>query len=177
VYLINNPLDNTNSDLNTIIPTAPDGSLILLWSEAAIDFSPTSPQYSTFSHAWNPDVTITPGEGFYVSPAQPFTNTFIGNVRQQTVTQSVLGGGTIAAIGSTVPLGGGVTNQLASYPALDGDIIQLWDPVLGDFSATAPQYSTFSHAWNPDHVFTPGDAFFLLRNGGPVTWTRTFTVQ
>src|SRR5215472_170391 len=53
--LINNPLDNTNNDLNTIIPTAPDGSTVALWSTALQDFSPTSPFYSTATHAWSPD--------------------------------------------------------------------------------------------------------------------------
>jgi len=177
LYLIGNPLDNTNNDLNTIIPTAPDGTTVLLWAEAIGDFSTLSPQYSTSLHHWNPTTTIAPGQGFYVAPSGPFTNTFIGNVRQNPVTLSVLGNGTLAVLSSTVPLGNGTTNQLAGYPAADGDTVATWNPGTGDFNVSSPQYSTSLSRWNPDYIYGVNEGFFLARSVGPVTWTRTFTVQ
>jgi hypothetical protein len=175
--LVNNPLDNTNNDLNTIIPVASDGSGVAFWSTGLQDFSPTAPVYSTVTGHWNPDSTVAPGQGFFVTAAAAFTNTFIGNVRQQTVTLNSVGGFNYECVGSTVPLGGGVTNQLTSYPATDGDGIAIWSVGLQDFSPTSPVYSTVTGHWNPDYNFTPGEGFFLIRAGGPVTWTRTFTVQ
>lgn len=177
LYLVYNPLDNTNNDLNTIVPTAPDGSSVALWNEAIQDFSTVAPLYSTFTHAWNPDSSIAPGQGFFMLPNAPFTNTFIGNVRQTAVNYSVLGGGNLACLGSSVPLSGGVTNQLAGYPTVDGDSLAIWNVAIQDFSSIAPLYSTFTHVWNPDYNFTPGEGFFLLRNSGAVSWSRTFTVQ
>jgi hypothetical protein len=175
--LVNNPLDNTNNDLNTIIPTAPNGTTVQLWNAAIQDFSPTIPAYSTFNNKWTPTTTIQPGQGFFVVAAGNFTNTFVGNVRQGPVTNNLIGAGNYEAIGSTVPLGGGITNVLAQYPAGNGDTIQLWNVGLQDFDPSIPAYSTFNNKWTPDHVFAVGEAFFLVRAGGPVAYVRSFTVQ
>jgi len=176
-YLVNNPLDNTNNDLNTIIPVAPNGTAVALWNAAIQDFSTVAPTYFTATGTWAPDATITPGQGFFVSPNGPFTNTFIGNVRQQAVTLSLIGNGNFECIGSTVPLSGGLTNQLASYPAVNGDAVAIWNVAVQDFSTVAPTYFSATSSWSPDYNFNPGDGFFIARNAGPVTWTRTFTVQ
>jgi len=176
-YLVSNPLDAATNDLNNIIPTAPDGTGIGLWSVGAQDFSPISPAYSTFDHLWHPNVPIAPGQGFFVIPNGPFTNTFVGQVRQGPVTNNLVGGGNYEAIGSTVPLSGGLTNQLAQYPALDGDGIGVWNEPVNDFSGISPAYSTFDNKWHPDFNFNIADGFFLIRNGGPVSYVRSFTVQ
>jgi len=178
-YLVSNPLDNTNSDLNTIMPVMPNGSAVALWSTAAQDFSTVSPVYFTSGGGhWVPDPTIAAGQGFFVIPNSPCTNTFIGNVRQQPITLSLVGSGNYECIGSTVPLAGGVTNQVGNYPALNGDSVAIWSVAAQDFSTVAPVYFTSGGGhWTPDYNFTPGDGFFIIRNGGPVTWTRTFTVQ
>jgi hypothetical protein len=177
--LVNNPLDNTNNDLNTIIPVAPNGSTIALWSVAAQDFSTVAPQYFTSGGGhWVPSATITPGQGFFVIGNANFTNTFIGNVRQQAISLSSVGNFNYECLGSTIPLGGGISNQLASYPAVNGDTLAIWSVGAQDFSTVAPQFfSSGGGHWTPDYVFTPGEGFFLIRAGGPVTWTRTFTVQ
>jgi hypothetical protein len=177
-YLISNPLDNTNSDLNTIIPTAPAGTQIQLWNVGLQDFDPTIPTYNGVSHVWVPDSTIKPGQGFFVVPNGPFTNTFVGNVRQGPVTNAIAGSGAYVAIGSTVPLSGNITNVLDQYPALGGDQIQLWSVALQDFSPTIPTYNAVSGKWAPDYNgFNVGDGFFIVRNGASVSYVRSFTVQ
>jgi hypothetical protein len=176
-YLVNNPLDNTNNDLNTIMPVMPNGSAVALWSAAAQDFSTVSPQYFTSGSHWVPDATINPGQGFFVIPNGPCTNTFIGNVRQGPVTVTLIGSGNYECLGSTVPLVGGLTNQLGNYPALNGDAVALWSVAAQDFSSVAPQYFTSGAHWVPDAILNPGDGFFIIRNGPGVSWTRTFTVQ
>jgi len=175
--LVNNPLDNTNNDLNTIIPTAPNGSTVQLWNAALQDFDPLIPAYSTFNNKWTPTTTIKPGQGFFVVAAANFTNTFVGNVRQGPVTNNLIGAGNYEAIGSTVPLAGGITNVLAQYPAVNGDTIQIWNVGLQDFDPSIPAYSTFNNKWTPDHAFAVGEGFFLVRAGGPVAYARSFTVQ
>jgi hypothetical protein len=122
-------------------------------------------------------VAITPGEGFFVVPNANFTNTFVGNVRQQAITLSLVGGGNYECIGSTAPLGGSVTNAIGQYPSHDGDYIQVWSTNLQDFNPTVPAYSSTTGKWTPDYAFNVGDGFFMVRNGGPVTWTNQFTVH
>jgi hypothetical protein len=148
-----------------------------LWSTLLQDFSPTIPQYSTFNNKWTPNVPIAPGQGFFVVAGKNFTNTFVGNVRQGSVTNNLVGGGNYECIGSTVPIGGSVTNVLAGYPAHDGDLIQVWSVSKQDFATAIPQYSTFNNKWTPDYNFNVGDGFFLVRNAGPIAYVRTFTVQ
>lgn len=175
--LVSNPLDNTNNDLNTIIPSAPDGSTVQLWSVALQDFAASTPQFSTSTGKWFPTASIAPGQGFFVVANGNFTNTFVGNVRQGPVTNTLVGNGNYECIASTVPLGGGTTNVLDQYPALDGDTIQIWSVALQDFAATTPQYSTSTGKWFPDYNFNVGDGFFLVRNGAGTNYVRSFTVQ
>jgi len=175
--LVSNPLDNTTNDLNTILAGVPDGTSVGLWSTALQDFSPVIPQYSSRTGTWSPDVAITPGEGFFVIASGNFTNTFVGNVRQQAIVLSLVGGGNYECIGSTAPLGGSVTNVLGQYPPTDGDSLGIWNTNTQDFSSTIPQYSSRTGKWAPDYAFNVGDGFFMIRSGGPVTWTNQFTVH
>jgi hypothetical protein len=178
-YLSSVPVNSTNNTLNELLPTCPDGTGIGLWSAAAQDFSSTSPSYSTFDHAWHPNVTLAPGQGFFVVPNAPFTNTYVGEVKQGSVTNALIGNGNYEAIGSSVPLGGGFTNVLDQYPALDGDGIGIWSEPAQDFSSISPSYSTFDNKWHPDFPtvnFNVADGFFLVRNGGAVNYVRTFSV-
>jgi hypothetical protein len=179
-YLVNNPLDNTNNDLNTIMPVMPNGSAVALWSVAAQDFSTLAPVYFTSGGGhWVPNATVSPGQGYFVIPNAPCTNTFIGNVRQNPVTITLVGSGNYECLGSTVPLAGGVTNQVGpTYPALNGDALAIWSVAAQDFSTVAPVFFTSGGGhWTPDYNFTPGEGFFLIKNGPGVSFTRTFTVQ
>jgi len=171
-YLLSNPLDNTTNDLNTLLPGVPVGTGVALWSEALQDFSPTSPTFA--GGAWVPDVTISPFQGFFVIPNGKFTNTFVGTVRQYAFTNSLVGGGNYECIGSVPPVGGSITNVLAGYPAGAGDVLGIWSEPIQDFSAVSPTFA--GGHWTPDYNFNVGDGFFMIRNGGPVTWVSQFTV-
>jgi len=172
-YLVSNPLDNTTNDLNTIMPGVPDGTSLGLWSTALQDLSPTIPVFG--GGKWTPDVSIAPGQGFFVIPNGSFTNTFVGNVRQYPITMSLVGNGNFECIGATAPLGGSVTNVLGQYPAHDGDSLGIWQVSIQDLNPTIPVYG--GGKWTPDYNFNVGDGFFMIRNGPPVTWTNQFTVQ
>jgi hypothetical protein len=166
-------LDNGTNDLNSIIPTAPAGTTVQLWNTGLQDFDATIPVFS--SGKWVPNATIKAGQGFFVVPNGAFTNTFVGDVRQGSVTNALVGNGNYEAIASTVPVGGSITNVLDQYPALAGDTLQIWNVGLQDFDATIPVYS--SGKWVPDWNFKVGEGFFLVRNGPGVNYVRTFNVQ
>jgi len=171
-YLVSNPLDNTTNDLNTLLPGVPVGTQVGLWSTALQDFNPTTPTFAAGN--WAPDVTISPGQGFFVIPNGKFTNTWVGTVRQYAWTNSLVGGGNYECIGSIPPVGGSITNVLAGYPATAGDQIGVWDEPIQDFNPTTPTFAA-GH-WSPDWNFNVSDGFFIIRNGGAVTWVSQFTV-
>jgi len=178
-YLSSVPVNSTNNTLNELLPLCPDGTAIGLWNAAIQDFSSVSPQYAAFDHAWHPNITLAPGQGFFVIPNGPFTNTYVGEVKQGSVTNVLIGNGNYEAIGSSVPLGGGTTNVLDQYPALDGDALGIWSEPAQDFSSVSPQYAAFDGKWHPDFPtinFNVADGFFLIRNGPGVSYVRTFTV-
>lgn len=175
--LVCNPLSAATNDLNTILAGATTGTQVQLWDVAAQDFQATTP-VKLSNGTWNPNVTIKPGQGFFVVASGNFTNTFVGEVLQGSVTNALVGGGAYEAIGSTVPVGGSLTNVLDQYPAIAGDQIQIWDVTAQDFAGTTPVYSSTTGKWNPDtYSFAVGEAFFLVRNGPAVNYVRTFTVQ
>jgi hypothetical protein len=123
-------------------------------------------------------VVIPPGVGFFVIAGADFTNTFVGEVLQGTLTNSVplVGGGSYIALASMVPVGGSLTNVLAGYTPAPFDQVNLWDVPTQDFSTTIPTF--IGGQWTPDVNFPVGDGFFLIRSSSTTTtWIRNFTVQ
>src|SRR5437763_128751 len=75
--LVANPLSNGANDLNTIMPNAPAFSQVNIWDVSLQDFSATIPTFN--GGVWSPNVTLPPGQGFFVIAGANFTNTFVGN--------------------------------------------------------------------------------------------------
>ena len=175
--LVCTPLDAGTNDLQTVFPSPPDGTTVQIWDIAAQDFSGTTPQYDAGQKKWIPNATVAPGLGYFVVAGADFTNTFVGNVLQGSLTNSIVGGSAYQAIGSMVPVGGSLTNVLAGYQATDGDTVQMWDVATQDFSGTTPQYDALQSKWIPDTSVPVGDGFFLVRTGGDTKYVRNFTVQ
>jgi hypothetical protein len=173
--MVSNPLQGTNNNLSTIIPTAPDGTAVYTWNVALQDLNATIPTYVTGS-GWTPDAAIAPGQGFFVAAGDNFTNTFVGEVRQGADPINLVGGLAFEAIGSVPPIGGSLTNVMANYPATDGDAIFFWNVGAQDIDPTIPTF-VVGTGWVPDANVPVAEGFFLSRQGGPVTWNRNFTVQ
>jgi len=176
--MIANPLNAATNDLNTIIPTAPDGSSIMKWEGTKFG----SPDTYYEGVGWldsdlNPSkTTLNPGEGAFIQLPSATEVVFVGEVPQGTLTREI-------------PKGFSIVSQLtpqkislddANFPAADGDAIMFWDNASGKY--TTP-YSYFEGmGWldadlNPVTI-TPeiGQSFFVQKTAGK-TWTRTFTVQ
>jgi len=177
--LVCNPFNAATNDLNTILPGPPDNTQVWRWLVAKQDLDTvTIPTYSFAQKTWVPNPVINPGEGFFVVGGSDFTNTFVGDVPQGTMTNSLVGGGNFEAIGSQVPIGGNLATVLAQYPATDNDQVWTWNVGLQDFNTAAVStYSAAQAKWSPDANIAVGDGFFLVRAGGPVNWVRNFTVQ
>ena len=177
--LAGNPLNGTNNNLSTIIPNPPNQTQINRWNSAAQDLDPVTPTFFTATGKWNSDPVLNPGEGFFVIAGADFTNTFVGNVPQGSLTNPVpiLGSGNYVAVAPNVPLGGGITNVLAGYVPSNQDQINTWNVGTQDLDPSSPTYFTATSKWNADVNLAVGDGFFLIRAGAATTWVQNFTVQ
>src|SRR5215813_4784313 len=74
---IANQLNTTNNTLASLMPAPPDGTTIFKWTGSAFVNS------SFLFGAWSDGTfTLNLGEGGIVQSTQPFTNTFVGEVKQ-----------------------------------------------------------------------------------------------
>jgi hypothetical protein len=183
--LICNPLNNSNNNITNLFRNAQDGDSIFRWDSASQDLSSTIYSYSSFLNAWDGNYVLKPGEAiFYLNAGNDATNTFIGDVIQGPYTNpipapTIRGGGSFNAIGSSVPLGGSVTNAIVGILPQDGDSIFTWNCGLQDLDTIIASYSSFLHAWDNSNIqVPPGIGFFYLGAGANQTaWVRSFTVQ
>jgi len=178
--LVAAPLDAGTNNLTTLIPSAPNLSKVLTWNTLNQGYDSSQPTYATKSSKWSPDIAIPAGKGFFVkTPAGgAFTNTWVGNVWQGSLSNSIHGNNGYELIGSLVPIGGSLTtNVLAQYPATALDKVLTWNVNNQGYDSSQPTYATKSSKWSPDDPgLQPGQGFFLIRKGAPIIYVRNFTV-
>lgn len=178
--LVSSPLKNGANTLKDLIPNPPDNTIIQRWNVGLQDLDPVVPTYVAGSASWVPNPVILPGEGFFVvsgAPSGTFTNTFVGEVQQGSITNAIAGNSAYQAIGSPVPIGGNIQTVLSGYVPSDNDIIQLWNVPAQDLDPVVPTYVEASAQWIPNANFNVADGFFLVRANPGVNWVRNFTVQ
>lgn len=163
---IANQLSAQNEKISALISRPPDGTVVYTWENG---FAANS--FNLFGdETWdNPDTILTPGNGalIYNATAAAFTITFVGEVKQGTLTTTVPSG--FSFISSQVPQEG--TLSALGYTAKDGDVFYKWD---NGFSASA--YNLFGdNTWDGDEpTLKVGQSGLLFSTGG--AWTRTFNV-
>jgi len=161
--MIANPLNTTN---NTVVSLIQNPRLGMIVYKFAAGFQANSFNGST----WNtPSASLNPGEGafLFVPAGAPYTNTYVGEVLQGSLTNAVPQG--FAMLGSKVPQTGLVQTDLA-FPATLGTIVYKF--------AAGFQASSYNGAtWNPSQpTINVGEGFFSFQPSAQ-TWVRTFTVQ
>jgi hypothetical protein len=182
--LLNNPLNGTNNNLNTIIPTAPESSVVLRWDAAAQGFNPSGDTYFGGSGWLNDDflptdTVLNPGQAFFLRNVSgaPATVTFVGEVPQGSLTNRVPVN--YGFLGSIVPQSAGLT--ALGFPPLDGMEYLGWNKATQGYDYG---HSVIGGVWYDDAFNqvdpTPAVAEgFLIKNstGSAVNWTRTFSVN
>lgn len=179
--LMANPLDNTSAggnNLTNLFSTAAGpqqpSSQILTWDIVNFDFDVVQPSF--VAGAWTANASLPPGKGFfYVNNGNTFTNTFVGNVLQGNIVNTMVGSGSYNCVGSSVPVGGSFTNAIKGLAAGPSDQVLVWDKVTFDFNPTQPAY--VAGQWNANVNLGVGEGFFYVNNNSDKTWTNTFNVQ
>ncbi|HXC98020.1 MAG TPA: PEP-CTERM sorting domain-containing protein [Verrucomicrobiae bacterium] len=100
-----NPLLSTaqgGDSLDTIIPTAPDGTTVSLWNSSANQFTTTS----TFDNgAWSDNLVLDPGTGALLTAPSQFVNIFVGDAEN---------------FDGTIPTGGDITGTPPVFSGPNG---------------------------------------------------------
>ncbi|PYJ00950.1 MAG: hypothetical protein DME25_19335 [Verrucomicrobia bacterium] len=91
-YRTNGTLDNT---LTNVIPNAPVGTKVYLWNVSNQAFS--APATFDGLH-WDVNYDLSPGKGFVVLPPVRWTNYFVGEVLQGTLTVSIAGSNKLSLV-------------------------------------------------------------------------------
>jgi hypothetical protein len=185
-YIISNPLNNGNNQIGTVIPTAPDNTIVYKFAGGAFGEAITYfAGAGWFGSAGASTDVIAPGEGLFIQiPAAatlPATLTFVGDVPQGSLTQPIPAGFSLQA--SAVPISAGLSttgNSGMSFPAVDNDTVYFYNGVTQSYKDAITFFAGagwFDSAGANDPTPAVGEGFFLSRTGAAGNWARTFTVN
>ncbi len=170
--IIANQLNTTNNTIGVLLapPMVDNNDLLFKYSGGFAAY-----QYSTDDGAWLPDgnATLNPGEAAFFQPVGARTLTFVGEVLQGSLTNTLPLGVKVLR-SSKVPQAGLVTTTLG-LPAANNDNLFTF---AGGY--TAYQYSDDDGAWLPSEPnINVGQGFFYTKSPTAPTpnWVRNFTVQ
>ena len=170
--MIANQLNTTNNTIGSLLPAPPDGTTLLKWTGTTF----ASSTFASFLGGWDhPEYTLAPGEGAFINSPSAWTNTFVGEVLQGSLSNPYPAGYSIRA--SKVPLSGTLTAlQLPASQFADGDLVLQWNTTSQSYDS----YTLLGGSWLggplPEPTLAIGESMFLFpANAG--TWNQTFTVQ
>ena len=191
--LVANPLTGTNNLPNTILPLADEwaGTALVQWDasaqayRAANAFIGSGLGWDQNDYSWS----LNPGRGVWIAPQHvngPGRNlavTWVGEVMQGTLSVPILGGGRISHVSSMVPralpLGQSGDFSTLQFPALDGDVVRVWNPATRTWKEPYTYWDEFGwYSENSDDpgptgpVIQVGQAFEVLSFGFDRLWTQ-----
>ncbi len=175
--ILGNQLNTTNNSLPGIIPAPPQDTAFFYYNGGFATYVFQPDDFNNL--VWQPDATgvdLKPGRGgFLISPVST-TITFVGEVKQGSLTND-LPAGTKVLRTSIVPQQGLVTTTLL-LPADENDAFFQY---RGGFTTYVYQRDDFNNlVWNPaEPTNNVGEAFMYIKDAGgtQTQWIRNFTVN
>jgi len=178
--MISNPLTNTavaNTLGNLIGTNLPVGGTVLKWNYAAAHYDIYT--RVVFGNGWSPaggaTASLNPGEGIFLKSPSSITNTFVGDVLQGSLTNSLRTGyelkanlvpdsGTVTALGLLIP------NSATATP----NQILKWNTAAQHYDIFTKV--VFGAGWSPSvPTINVGEGFFTSLTA-PYNWVRNYTV-
>jgi hypothetical protein len=172
--LLANQLDTTNNTLEGVIPSPRKGSQFQTFQNGGL----TAYTFDEFDLTWTPNgrASLKPGEGGYFRSDRASTLTFLGEVKQGPLTNSLVNGQyRIAA--SIVPIATNIVGM--GVPGEPGDQLQ----TFFNRGFTAYTFDEFDLHWTPGDPNGPniaiGQSFFYRKASAAANtnWVVNFTVQ
>jgi len=172
--LIANQLNTTNNTIGSILTTLPAGSLLFKFNGG---FSTYTWDFDDNGNlAWDDGTaTLNPGEGAFLQPQAATTVTFVGEVLQGSLTNTMPTNAKYIR-SSMVPQAGLVTTTLG-LPADPGDLLFTFN---GGYSTFTYDFDDNGNpAWDTEPNIAVGQSFFFKKGptGTTTKWIRNFTVQ
>ncbi len=168
--LISNPLNGTNNNLGTILPVLPDGAQLLTWDAANQRFNDASVYIGGFG--WVPDSALPPGVGAFLFLPSASPVTFVGEVPQGNLTNTVPAN--FGLLAHMVPQSIGLA--AANLVSTDGDQVLFWDRANQKYEDAYVYIGGFG--WVPsDPTPDVAEGFFYFNAGAAKLWGRTFSVN
>jgi len=166
--LVANPLNATNNGINTVLPDVPVGSLLYKYTGSF--GSPA--EFFGVGVGWDNNLTLAPGEGAFIQVPSARTVTFVGEVMQGNLTNSLPAGFSLRA--SMVPQSAGLSSVLG-YPATAGDLIYLFNKATQSYVGGV--YESFGgNLWDPSEPAPGVGESFWVSKAAAANWIRNFTV-
>jgi hypothetical protein len=165
--MIANPLNTTNNTLPGVLPAPPSGTVVYKWNGST--YVSSSYRFGNWS---DPSMTLNPGEGCFIKAggSGPFTNTFVGEVLQGTLSNPLLAGFTLAS--SKVPQAGGLQTQLGLTP-VNGDVVYQWDVANQTYASHSFRFGSWGGG-EPQIGVAEG---FFYSTSTSNNWSRSFSVN
>jgi hypothetical protein len=168
--MLANPLNSGDNSLSTILPSAPDGTVVYKF-DPGTGFENANTFFAGVG--WLPDNTLSPGEGAFVynPTSDAVTVTFVGEVPQGDLKNPVPAGFSIKS--SQVPQEATLTDL--GFPAGDGDTVYQFDSATQAYKDAVTYFAGVG--WLPSEPSPKvGEAFWVLK-GTAADWNRTFSVN
>lgn len=168
--MIANQLNTTNNTLSSLLPAPPFGSQVYKYNGGYSIYT-----FDDIENAWLPNgnATLNPGEGAFFISEVATTLTFVGEVLQGNLTNTVpLNAYSIRS--SMVPQAG-LVSAVLGLPAEAGDQVYVYRN-----GYTIHTFDDLEAAWLPSEPsINVGESFFLSKDPASTKnqWVRNFTVQ
>ncbi len=168
--MIANQLNSTNNTLDSLLPAPPFGSQVYKYNGGYTIYT-----FDDIDNAWRPNgnATLNPGEGAFFLSEVATTLTFVGEVLQGNLTNTIpLNAFSIKS--SMVPQAGAVSSVLGLPPEA-GDQVYVYRNGYAIYT-----FDDLDMAWRPSEPsINVGEAFFLSKDPASTQnhWVRNFTVQ
>jgi hypothetical protein len=166
--IIANPLNNTTNNLNSILTNGIASGTVIY------KFNPATQLYvqSTFaSGSFHPDQTLNPGEAAFIKLAAAASVTFVGNVPQGSLSQSIPVGFSLQS--APIPVSVSLTNSVLGFPGNTSDVAY----AFVNSTQLYANHTFVSGKFNPDYAPAVGEGFFYLNKGSARSWNVTFSVN
>jgi hypothetical protein len=167
--MIANPLNNVTNDLKTILTNVPVNTAVYVFNPSTASYTPSLFRAS----GWTVDSVLNPGSGAFISLPTATTVTFVGNVPQGTLQNTVPPGFSIQSY--PIPVSVNLTNSLINLQPNVNDTVYAFVNSSQSYSPHLYRSSGFVGAPYSPAV---GESFFYLSTATAArTWTVTFSVN
>jgi hypothetical protein len=171
--MIANPLNNTTNDIQTILTGMPNNTIVYGFNSTSQAYLPST--YRSSTAKWTVDLVLNPGSGIFINLPSAASVTFVGNVPQGTLANTIPPGFSIQSY--PIPVSVAITNSLIAFPTPNnGDIVYQYSNASGYLPHT---YRSSNGAYT-GAMYTPavGESFFYLSTATTAkTWSVTFSVN